>query len=98
MAKRRQAPVSRTAPEPVGAGGTLSAVVTRGPGSPGPNSSGAVPTGIDVTARPLSVSTARRTGPGAFVGATIQIAPRSSPRGAARRATALDGAPSAAPT
>src|SRR6266540_3719477 len=88
-------PVSRTAPEP--AGGALSADVTTGPGNPGPNSGAAFSDGSDATARPLSVSNARRMGPGALVGAIIQTAPRSSGRGG-RSAMALAGAPIAAPT
>src|SRR5258708_22934737 len=89
--KRRRAPVSRTAPDSLGVtAGALSAV-TRGPGIPGPNSSGVLSDGTAVTARPLSVSVARRTGPGAFVGATSQTAPRSSGPGGGR------GAPAAAP-
>src|SRR5882672_2315276 len=105
IAKRRHAPVSGTAPppalEPGGAGGALSADVTTVPGNPGPKSNGAFSVGSAVTARPLSVSTARRTGPGEVVGAIIQTAPRSSGRSGGkggRSATAYTGAPSAAPT
>src|SRR5207249_2244146 len=94
IAKRRHAPISGMPPLP--AGGALSAAVTQDPGSPGPNSSAVLPRAIAVIARPLSVSRARRTGPGAFVGAIIQVGP-ASPRGA-RSATAVVGAATAAPT
>src|SRR6266550_6669387 len=82
---------------PLPAGGALSAAVTQDPSSPGPNSSAVLLRGSNVTASPLSVSSARRTGPGALVGAIIQAGPLSSARGT-RSATAVVGAPSAAPT
>src|SRR6267142_96175 len=92
IAKRRHAPVSRTAPEPR----EESAAITTYPGNSGPNNSGVLSVGSAVTARPVSVSIARRAG-SALSGATIQAAPRSSGRGG-RSATAYAGAPTARPT
>src|SRR6266571_2438391 len=61
IAKRRQLPTSGTPME--------SLESTRGVSRPGPNSSAAFAAGKEMTLTSLSVSSAKRTGPGAFGGA-----------------------------
>src|SRR5438093_3256264 len=90
MAKRRHLPTSGTPRESPGS--------TKGDSRPGPNSSAAFAAGKEMTLSPLSVSSARRIGPGAFVGATIQAGLASAPDVSGRNATAVAGAPTAAAT
>src|SRR6266516_1066405 len=88
IAKRRQLPTSGTPME--------SLESTRGVSRPGPNSSAAFAAGKEMTLTSLSVSSAKRTGPGAFSGATIHAGRASAPDG--RNATAVAGPPTAAAT
>ena len=71
---------------------------TRGVSRPGPNSSAAFAAGKEMTLTSLSVSSAKRTGPGAFSGATIHAGRASAPEVSGRNATAVAGPPTAAAT
>src|SRR6059036_1800215 len=89
IAKRRQLPTSGTPME--------SLESTRGVSRPGPNSSAAFAAGKEMTLTSLSVSSAKRTGPGAFSGATIHAGRASAPEVSGRNATAVAGPPTALP-
>src|SRR6266699_4176275 len=90
IAKRRQLPTSGTQ--------MASLDSTRGVSRPGPNSSAAFAAGKEMTLTSLSVSSAKRTGPGAFSGATIHAGRASAPDVSGRNATAVAGPPTAAAT